>query len=273
MINLVYCVDKKLLVQQLVSLISLAKHTKEPINVINLTVEIPEFNAKGKKFTEEDDKLCESILKKANPESTYKSVDVSEEFKKYLLKGSNLHNKWYSYYVTVRLLMHLVPEIPDKALYLDADTIFNGDVKEVWDIDVSNVEIAGRRDAGRITNYFQSGVMLMNMKMIRETGLLEKACKLCAEKKYMWYIDMSALNTACKKRKIISKKYNCYKYDKDSIIHHVCGTRESKIFPTKKWFHRIKTDEVDYMVKIYPQYAYIYEELDRIKKENIELFK
>ena len=71
MINLVYCVDKKLLTQQLVSLISLTKHTKEPINVINLTVEIPEFNAKGKKFTEKEDKLCESVLQKANPESTY----------------------------------------------------------------------------------------------------------------------------------------------------------------------------------------------------------
>lgn len=272
MITLVYCVDKKFLTQQVISLISLTKYTKEPIQVINLTVEIPEFNAKGKKFTEKEDALCESILKKANPESTYKSYDVSEDFKKYLLRGPNVHNKHYSYYVTVRLLMHLVPQIPDKAIYLDADTIFNGDVKELWDIDVSDVEIAGRRDSHRITNYFQSGVMIMNMKMIRETGLLERACKLCAEKKYYWYIDMSALNTACKKRKIISKKYNSYHYRADAIVHHVCATRESWLPLTKKWFHRIKTDEVDFMTKIYPQYADIYEELDKIKQENAELF-
>ncbi len=272
MITLVYCVDKKFLTQQIVSLISLVKHTKEPIQVINLTVEIPEFNAKGKKFTEKEDALCESILKKGNPESTYKSYDVSEEFKEHLLRGPNIHNKYYSYYVTVRLLMHLIPAIPDKAIYLDADTIFNGDVKELWDIDVSDVEIAGRRDLYRVTNYFQSGVMLMNMKMIRETGLLERACKLCTEKKYPWYIDMTALNTACKKRKIIPIKFNSYQYRKNCVVHHVCSTRESKVPFTKKWFHRIKTDEIDSITKVYPQYAYIYEELAKIKQENAELF-
>ena len=268
MINLLYCVDRKFLTQQLVSLISLVKHTKEPINVINFTVEVPEYNKKGKKCTEREDKLCESILKAVNPESTYKSIDVSDLFRAHLLKGPNLHNKYYSYYVTVRLLAHLVPEVPDKVLYLDADTIFNGDVKELWDIDVSNVEIAGRKDCGRILNYFQSGVMLMNMKKIRETGLLERACHLCTTKKYMWYIDMTALNTACKRRKIISKKYNSYKYRKDCIIHHVCATRESKIFLTKKWFHRIKTDEIEFMRKLFPEYRYIYDELDIIKQNN-----
>lgn len=272
MINLLYCVDKKFLTQQLVSLISLVKYTREPLNIINFTVEIPEFNKKGKKLTGDDDKLCESILKSVNPQSTYRSIDVSELFKKYLLRGPNVHNKYYSYYVTVRLLAHLVPEVPDKVIYLDADTIFNGDIKELWDIDVSDIEIAGRRDRGRILNYFQSGVMLMNMKKIRETGLLERACKLCTEKKFLWYIDMSALNKACKSRKIISKRYNSYVYKKNCIVHHVCATRESKIWLTKKWSHRIKTDEVEFMRKIYPAYNYIYDELDRIKNQNKELF-
>lgn len=272
MINIYYCVDRKLLNQQVISLISLAKHTKEPLNVINLTVEIPEFDAKGKKFGEKGDALCESILKRANPLSTYRSIDVSNLFREYLLGGPNLHNKWYSYYVTVRLLAHLVPEIPDKVIYLDSDVIFNGDVKELWDINIEDVEIAGRRDYGRITPYFQSGVMLMNMKKIRETGLLERACKLCKEKKYYWYIDMTALNTACKKRKIISKKYNSYKYDPNCIVHHVCATRESKIPLTKKWFHRIKIDEEEFMRKIYPQYSDIYDEFDKIRFENKEIF-
>lgn len=272
MINLVYCVDKKLQAQQIISLISLVKHTKEPLNVINLTVEIPEYNKKNKKFTEREDAVCEQILKQGNEKSTYKSIDVSEKFKDVLLKGPNLHNKYYSYYVTVRLLLHLVPEIPDKVIYLDSDTIFNDDVKKLWDIDVSEYEIAGRKDAGRISKYFQSGVMLMNMKKIRENKVLEKACKLCTEKKYLWYIDMSALNTACKHKLILPKKYNSYQLVKDCIVHHVCATRESKNIFNKKWMHRIKPDEIEFMRRIYPEYEYIYDEFDLIKRQNEEIF-
>ena len=186
MINIYYCVDKKLLGQKLISIISLAKTTKEPLNVINLTVEVPEYNAKNKKFGEKEDALCEKILKSANPESTFRSIDVSDLFREHLMRGPNLHNRFYSYYVTVRLLAHLVPEIPDKVIYLDSDTIMNNDIKALWDIDVEDVEIAGRRDFCRITPYFQSGVMLMNMKKIRESGLLDRACKLCTQKKYRY---------------------------------------------------------------------------------------
>ena len=81
-INVYYCVDKKFLVQLVLSLISLANHTKAELNVINLTVEVPEYNKKGKKFTEKEDALCEKILKEANPKSTFKSIDVSDLFRK-----------------------------------------------------------------------------------------------------------------------------------------------------------------------------------------------
>ena len=271
--NIYYCVDKKLFNQQVISLLSLANHCTEPLNVINLTLEVPEFNAKAKMFTEKEDKFCEEILKKANPLSTYKSVDVSDLFREKLMAGPNLHNKFYSYYVTVRLLAHLVDEIPDKVLYLDSDTIINKDLKELWDIDVEDVEIAGRRDSFRITPYFQTGVMLLNMKKIRETGLFEEACRLCREKKYYCYIDMGALNQKCKKRKIISKKYNSYKYTKNSLIHHVCATRESKIPFTKKWWHRIKTDEEELMRKFHPEYNSLYDQFDELKKNNNEMFR
>lgn len=264
MINIFYCVDKKFLTQQIISLLSLVKYCKEPLNIINLTLEVPEFNSKAKKFTEREDKICEDILKEVNPESTYRSVDVSDLFREKLLKGPNLYNKFYNYYVTVRLLAHLVPEIPDKVIYLDADTIMNGDIRELWDIDIENYEIAGRRDMYRITPYFNSGVMVMNMQKIRETGMLEKACEICTTKRIFCYLDMDALNMACTKRKIIDKKYNSYKHSPDCIVHHVCNTRTGQIPLTKKWRHRVKTDEVDLMRKFLPEYNSYYDKLEDI---------
>ena len=273
-INIFYCVDNKLFMQQLVSLISLANTTKEELNVFNLTVEVPQVSKKSKATTESQTALFNHVLQKSNKNSTYTTIDVSEAFVKELYKGPNIHNKYYSYFVVVRLLADLVKEIPDeKIIYLDSDTIMNGDIKELFDIDMHGAEIAGRKDKGRIFNYFQSGVMLMDMKKIRENGLLERARQLCTTKKYICYIDMSALNTATKKRLMLNKKYNSFRYDKNCIVHHVCDTREGSLLFTKKWWHRIKTDEVEFMYKIYPEYRYIYDEIEKLKGEFPEAFK
>lgn len=274
MINIFYCVDNKLFVQQVLSLMSLVKYCNEPINVINLTVEVPEYNKNGKATTKEQTHFCNKILKSVNKNSTYTTIDVSDLFRKHLLGGVNVNNKYYSYYVTVRLLADLVEGIPDKVLYLDSDVLFNGNVAELYNINIDDCEIAGRRDAGRITPYFQSGVMLMNMKKIRETGLLRRACELCKKRYYPWYIDMTALNTACKKRKIIAEKYNSYKPSKNCIVHHVCATRLSKVPFSKNWFHRVKTDEIELMERIHPMYKPLYDEYRTIKNqpENEKLF-
>ncbi|MDR0850090.1 MAG: hypothetical protein LBN07_01235 [Christensenellaceae bacterium] len=274
MINILYCTDNKFFVQQLLSVISLAKYTKEPLNVINLTGEMREYNPKGRSTTPAQDALLTKILKQSNPQSVFRSVDVSGLMKEYLLKGPNIQNKYYKYsaYVSVRLLAHLVSEVPDKIIYLDADVFLNDDIKKLWDIDISNVEIAGRRDDFRITRYMQSGVMLLNMKKIRENGVFDRALELVATKKYICYIDMSAMNTACKKRKLISKKLIPYKWRKGCIAHHVCALREGKIPFTKKWWHRIKIDETDFMRKLQPQYIWIYDEFDKIKAQNPQCF-
>ena len=232
MINIFYCTDDKFFKQQLVSLISLKNTTKEELNVINLNVECKKLNKHSKKMTDEQTAFLDGLLKTVNKNSSFRSIDVSNLFEEVMVKGPNLNWKFYSYFVTIRLIADLVKEIPDKVLYVDADVIFNKDVKELFDIDIEKVEIAGRRDKGRIFNYMQSGVMLMNMALIRKTGLLERARKLVTTKKYL-YIDMTPMNIACKKRLILPKKYNNYKYNENNIIHHVCDTRVGKIPLTK----------------------------------------
>lgn len=272
MINIYYCTDDKLFPQQVLSLVSLVRNTNEALNVINLTVEVKEYASKSKKTSELQDKFCDGLLKAKNPNSSFKSIDVSDLFREHLLKGPNLHNKFYSYFVVVRLLADLVPEIPDKVLYLDSDVMFNGDVKELWDIDVNDYDFAGRRDTLRITNYLQSGVMLMNMKRMREDGSMQLSRELCSTKKYLCYIDMSALNTACKLKKRISKRFNSYKYTDDCVLYHVCALREGGIPFTKKWWHRVKPDEVEIFGKRVPQMKPYIDEYLAYVKNYPELF-
>lgn len=273
MINVFYCTDNKLFSQQVISLLSLAQTCSDAVNVINLTVEIPEYAPKGRKTSVEQDELCNKILKKYNPQSSFRSIDVSDLMRKYLWGGPNMNNKYYSYYVVVRLLADLVPEIPDKVLYLDSDTIICKDIKPFYDMDVSKYEVTGRRDLFFPCKYIQSGVMLLNMKLIRARGSFAKARHLCVSKKYICYIDMSAMNKACKSKKLVRRIYNRYQYSKSAVIHHVCATRESNFPPfTKKWWHRIKIDEVELMKKRHPVYIPLYRQFEQIRMEHANLF-
>lgn len=272
MINIYYCSDKKFFVQLFLSLISLAENTDEALNVTILTEEVSELSA-TKANTESDRQICEQLLQAKNPESRVNLVDVSDLFRKRLLPSVNVHNRFYHYFVTLRLVADLVPEIGDKVLYLDTDVFFNGDVKELYDIDNSEYEVMGRRDSGRLTKYIHSAVLLLNMKLIRENGTFEKACQNCRTRKHAVYIDMSALNKASKKKKCISKRFCNFKYREGDIIHHLCAVREGKIPFTKKWSHRIKPDEEELTLQKLPVYKKYYDILNEYRDKYPENFK
>ena len=265
MINIFYCSDKKYFKQLFLSLITLVENTNEALNVTILTEEVSELS-KTKAHTEDDRLICEKLLKSKNPESKVNLVDISDLFRERLLPSVNSSNKYYHYFVTLRLVADLVPEIGDRAIYLDTDVFFNDDVKKLWDIFDENYEVMGRRDAGRITKYIHSGVMLLNMKKIRENGTFEKACERCRNKKYICYIDMTALNSVTKKKKVIPNRFCSFKNKKDNVIHHVCAVREGKLLFSKKWWHRIKTDEIELMRKACPYYKRYYDVFDEYAK-------
>lgn len=86
-------------------------------------------------------------------------------------------------------LPKLLPDL-NRIIYLDADLFVNRDIKELWDVDVREYYLAGVVDEGvdihnypRILNkypeikkesYFNSGVLYMNLKKLREFGNLKK---------------------------------------------------------------------------------------------------
>ena len=86
-------------------------------------------------------------------------------------------------------LPELLPDL-NRFIYLDADLFVNRDIKELWDVDVREYCLAGVVDEGvnihnypRILNkypeikkesYFNSGVLYMNLKKLREFGNLKK---------------------------------------------------------------------------------------------------
>ena len=78
----------------------------------------------------------------------------------------------YTPYCFLRLFADLIPEIPEKILYLDTDTLIADDISELYAADISEYELGavldyyGHRFMGY--HYFNSGVLLLNMKNIRD---------------------------------------------------------------------------------------------------------
>jgi len=64
----------------------------------------------------------------------------------------------------------ILPKEIDKILYLDIDTLLIGPIDELWNIDISNSYCAGAKEPKKETDfsYINTGVLLMNLKKIRE---------------------------------------------------------------------------------------------------------
>ena len=133
----------------------------------------------------------------------------------------------------LRLLADHVEGMPeDKLLYLDIDLMFNDDIRKWYDVDITDYEYAAARDHyGKVfirPNYINAGILLFNMKKIKETNLLGKARNLIKTKK-MLFADQDAVFHSTTKKKMMPQNYNDQKYmTKKTVVRHFCKTL--------KWF-------------------------------------
>lgn len=214
----------------IISLLSITKHTKQPLRVYLLTGDYPDLNPKFVGFDQNQINCLNDIVKRANKESEVVKIDLSG-FKDMFASSANVQTK-YSVYSMMRLLADRL-DLPDKILYLDTDVLAYHDISELWDMDITDYELAIVKDYyGKVflgPNYFNSGVMLINLKKVKETKLFEKAMQMCIDKK-MLLPDQSALNKFAKKKKYLPTRFNSQKklYD-DTVLRHFSMT--IKFFP------------------------------------------
>ena len=126
--NILYCGDKKVLDGLIISVLSLAKHTKEPLNIFVLTMYLKGYEPIPYESIEELDK----ILKKKNPKHSIKLIDITEIFYTEMPKA-NL-STFFTPYCLLRLYADLVPELPSKLLYLDIDVVALKDPSQLYRI-------------------------------------------------------------------------------------------------------------------------------------------
>jgi len=76
----------------------------------------------------------------------------------------------------------------------------------------------GRWFFGR--TYVNSGVLLLNLRRIRETGLFRKAVRLCRNRR-VFLPDQTALNCCAVAKKLLPRKYNeQHAMREDTLLRH-----------------------------------------------------
>ena len=207
------------------SVISVVKFNPEPIKIWLLTMDLAEENPKYTALREEQVEIINRILQKRNPQSSCQVVDLTQRYRE---DGNLTIPDRFTPYAMVRLYVNEIPDLPNKVLYLDTDTLILGSLADLFAIDLADYEYAACRDyMGRWFmgwNYCNSGVLLMNMPKIRATQLMEKARRMCIEKK-LFLADQTALNKCATKKLIIHPRYNRQRrINRDTVIRHYCGS-------------------------------------------------
>lgn len=146
----------------------------------------------------------------------------------------------------------------DKVIHIDCDTIVDGSIRDVWELDMSNHIVAGASDClsdAYKTNigmkpedsYINAGFIMLNLKRIRDLQIEDTFLAYINKNSHMLtYVDQEVLN-ACipeKEKLIIPLKYNSY-----SILHYLSykqllKLRYAKHFVPEGQFYEAKNNPV-----------------------------
>ena len=171
-----------------------------------------------------------SELSKENMEKLNAFKDKYNININYIKSGDSFNNAHTTHYISketyYRLLIPWLINGIDKILYLDSDLIIDGDLQDLYNLDIEDCLIAGSIATSHILTvekvypnffnnlginkwkYINAGVLIINSKKFREMNLLDLLLKY-SKNEYIC-VDQDVLNIVCENKKyIFNPKYNC----------------------------------------------------------------
>lgn len=279
MINLLLCGNEKVFDGALTELISITNRTKEAVNCYIFTADLTRIKPEYTAIKDEQVEFLNKVVKDKNTENQVTKIDVTEIYEKEFKKCVN-EGAYCTPYTLLRLLVDLIPEIPDKLLYLDIDMMAGGDISTLYNIDIEEYEYAAVKEKYGSwlirPDYINAGMLLLNMKKIKETGLLEKAREKIKTKK-MLFADQDAIFWSTTKKKLLPRIYNEQaKFNKkDTVICHFCKRLLLLPYPHTENFKQWHVEEVHKVLKCYyfdkdlEEYVQLKKEYNTIMKEEV----
>lgn len=233
-INVFFSVDDNYLSCAYVSIYSLIKNANKSYNYnVNILYDSETLCEESKKV----------LNKLSNDNTEIKFCCVDSYIEK--IKSKFITRDYYTNTIYYRLFIPNILKQEEKAIYLDCDTIITGDISELYNVDVTGKILAACSDEAVIAikvfqdyteqvigvnhylDYFNSGVMLLNLKEFNKQNLYERFLKLLDEYPFVVAPDQDCLNVICKDKVVyLDKGWNRnpldipVKMEKLNLIHY-----------------------------------------------------
>ena len=221
----------------------------------------------------------------------YERHNINIEFVNLKNYVESIYDKLYTrdYYSKTTYFRLFIPELYpqySKALYLDSDIVLLRDVADLFNIDLGNNLVGGAPDdviqtmqvfrdyaekvvgVAHYQNYFNAGVLLMNLEELRKFKFQEKFMYSLETIKFQVAQDQDYLNRLCKGRvKMIDNNWNKMpiansdtKIEDIKLIHYNLAYKpwhfEDILYKEIFWKCAQKTeyfDEIQYIKSNYPK--------------------
>ncbi|MCD7736822.1 MAG: hypothetical protein LUI07_07675 [Lachnospiraceae bacterium] len=239
--NVLYCGDKNIEDGLVISVLSLMRNVSEPLHIFVMTMNLTYKTKHMLPVSGETISYLDDRLKKQNEKSSAVRIDATELFRA-APPLANMETR-FTPCCMLRLYADQIPELPERILYLDNDVVCRKGFVGFYYQDLSDYELAGvpdyygkwffRRNLLHM-DYMNSGVLLLNLAYIRETGLFARCRDLCSEKR-MFMPDQTAINKLADRKKLCSRVYNEQRrLHEETVFQHF--TTSFRFFP---WLHTL----------------------------------
>ncbi len=240
-VNVLYCGDRNIEDGLILSALSLLRHTAEPLHIFVMTMNLTLGERQILPVSQGTVQYLDGYVKQKNKDNSVTRIDATSLFQAEP-PTANLGTR-FTPCCMLRLYADQVPELPERILYLDNDVLCRGDYSAFYHQDMEGCELAGVLDYyGKWffrqkllhMDYLNSGVLLLNLRQIRETSLFARCRAMCRDKQ-MFMPDQSAINKLAQSKKRWGRAYNEQrKLHQNTVFQHF--TTSFRFFP---WVHTL----------------------------------
>ena len=246
-------------------------------------------------YTSVTDENKEKIKKYEKENISIEFVDLNKQLEE--IKEKLYTRNYFSNTTYYRLFIpELYPEY-DKAVYIDSDTVCLSDIAELYNTDMGDNLIAGIPDGviqaidifkdyvervvgvADYNNYFNAGVIVMNLKELRDYKFEEKFIYMLEKIKFEVAQDQDYLNRLCKGRvKILDYSWNRMPVmgkteGKINLIHYNLGAKpwyfDNVVYQEYFWEYAKKTEFYNEIKEIGAKYTEADKERDDVSSAKL----